>query len=115
MMNTLFVKRMMLASAAVLLAGITAVAQAPSGGGQPSTPNTQPMPSTGPSMAGADNSAPTAQRFSDQAFVKKALEGGDAEVQLGQLAQQKSQSPDVKQFGQKMVQDHTQQIGRAHV
>ena len=108
MMNTLFVKRMMLGSAAVLLAGITAVAQAPSGGGQPSTPNAQPMPSTGPSMAGADNSAPTAQRFSDQAFVKKALEGGDAEVQLGQLAQQKSQSPDVKQFGQKMVQDHTQ-------
>jgi putative membrane protein len=30
------------------------------------------------------------------------------EVQLGQLAQQKSQSNDVKQFGQKMVNDHGQ-------
>jgi putative membrane protein len=46
--------------------------------------------------------------MADQAFLKKALEGGTAEVQLGQLAQQKSQSEDVKQFGQKMVQDHTQ-------
>jgi len=48
------------------------------------------------------------QSMADQSFVKKALEGGAAEVQLGQLAQQKSQSDDVKQFGQKMVQDHTQ-------
>ena len=40
--------------------------------------------------------------------MTKALEGGDAEVQLGQLAQQKSQSNDVKQFAQKMVSDHTQ-------
>ena len=30
------------------------------------------------------------------------------EVQAGQLAAQKSQSQDVQQFGQKMVQDHTQ-------
>ena len=52
--------------------------------------------------------APTAQNFSDQAFVSKALEGGDAEVQLGQLAEQKSQSQDVKQFAQKMVNDHGQ-------
>ena len=46
--------------------------------------------------------------MADQAFVRKALEGGAAEIQLGQLAQQKSQSEDVKQFGQKMVEDHTQ-------
>lgn len=54
------------------------------------------------------NSANMQQNMSDQAFVSKALQGGDAEVQLGQLAQQKSQSSDVKDFGQKMVQDHTQ-------
>jgi putative membrane protein len=57
---------------------------------------------------GPDPSSANQQAMADQAFVRKALEGGAAEVQLGQLAQQKSQSDDVKQFGQKMVEDHTQ-------
>jgi putative membrane protein len=50
---------------------------------------------------------PNSQALDDQSFVRKALEGGAAEIQLGQLAQQKSQSDDVKQFGQKMVEDRT--------
>ena len=44
---------------------------------------------------------------SDKKFVRSALEGGNAEVKLGQLAAQKGNSEDVKQFGQKMVDDHT--------
>ena len=43
----------------------------------------------------------------DRVFLKDALEGGMAEVQLGQLALQKSNNADVKQFAQKMVDDHT--------
>lgn len=43
----------------------------------------------------------------DKKFVMKALQGGMAEVQLGQLAVQKASRPDVKEFGQKMVDDHT--------
>ena len=39
--------------------------------------------------------------------MHSALEGGNAEVKLGQLAAQKGSSEDVKQFGQKMVDDHT--------
>ena len=43
----------------------------------------------------------------DKMFLQKASEGGMAEVQLGQLAAQKGNSAEVKQFGQKMVEDHT--------
>jgi putative membrane protein len=44
---------------------------------------------------------------SDKHFVREALMGGMAEIQLGQLASQKGSADDVKQFGQKMVEDHT--------
>ena len=43
----------------------------------------------------------------DQKFARTAMEGGMAEVQLGQLATQKASADDVKQFGQKMVDDHS--------
>ena len=96
-----------IASAPVLLAGVL-LAQNPGGGGgaqQPNTP-TQQQPSATMGTPGA--TAPTAQNFGDQAFVTKALEGGMAEVELGKLAADKSQSQDVKQFAQKMVNDHSQ-------
>ncbi len=50
---------------------------------------------------------PVDQAQKDKMFVHKAAEGGLDEVQLGQLATQKSNNPDVKAFGQKMVDDHT--------
>ncbi len=43
----------------------------------------------------------------DKMFLRKAAEGGIAEVKLGQLAAQKGSSDEVKAFGQKMVEDHT--------
>jgi putative membrane protein len=43
----------------------------------------------------------------DQKFAEKAAQGGKAEVELGQLAVQKASDDKVKQFGQKMVDDHT--------
>jgi putative membrane protein len=43
----------------------------------------------------------------DKMFVNKAAQGGMAEVELGQLATQKGQSQQVKDFGQKMVDDHS--------
>lgn len=43
----------------------------------------------------------------DKSFMKSAAEGGMAEVELGRLAAQKSADPDVKAFGQRMVDDHS--------
>jgi putative membrane protein len=42
----------------------------------------------------------------DRNFITKAAAGGRAEVELGQLAQGKASSDAVKQFGQRMVEDH---------
>jgi putative membrane protein len=43
----------------------------------------------------------------DREFVRKASEGGKAEVELGELATRKASSDAVKKFGQRMVDDHT--------
>lgn len=42
-----------------------------------------------------------------EGFVQKAAEAGMAEVQLGQLAAERASSPDVKNFAQMMVRDHS--------
>src|SRR5581483_11313460 len=42
-----------------------------------------------------------------QDFVSDAVWGGDKEVALGKLAQERSQNPDVKAFGQQMIRDHS--------
>ena len=43
----------------------------------------------------------------DSTFMKKAADGGIAEVELGKLAAEKASSQDVKSFGQRMVDDHS--------
>jgi putative membrane protein len=61
-----------------------------------------------PTLGGL-NGTPTTSGASrgDQMFVESIFKSDAVEVQLGQLAQQKSQSDDVKQFGQKMVENRT--------
>jgi putative membrane protein len=46
-------------------------------------------------------------KSADTAFAMKAAQGGVAEVQMGKMAVEKASSPDVKAFGQQMVDDHT--------
>lgn len=43
----------------------------------------------------------------DRDFVQKAATGGLAEVKMSKLALDRSQSPQVKEFAQKMIQDHS--------
>ena len=43
----------------------------------------------------------------DKTFMKKAAKGGMMEVTMGQIAEQKAQSDDVKSFGKRMVTDHS--------
>jgi putative membrane protein len=50
--------------------------------------------------------AAKAKASADQTFVTKAARGGLAEVELGKLAVEKATNDQVKQFGQKMVDDH---------
>jgi putative membrane protein len=68
----------------------------------PTQPNNMPNSPTSP-MAPPDGGT----QLQDKVFLQKASEGGMAEVQLGQLAAEKGNSAEVKQFGQKMVEDHT--------
>jgi putative membrane protein len=93
-----------------LLSGATVFAQmAP--GGAPQQQQTGPTATpNAPGGLGADNTQQNgmnANGLQDKDFVHSALEGGMAEVELGQLAEQKGSSDDVKQFGQHMVADHT--------
>jgi len=52
-------------------------------------------------------SAAQAAEKPGQAFLKKAIEGNFAEVEMGKLAQQNGQNEDVKKFGQMLSEDHS--------
>ena len=105
---------------ALALAGSAAWAQAGTTAGSPQTNPTAgsaepPAAQAGTGQTGAASAQGTEGKtnsggsgnMSDKHFVKKAMAGGESEVALGKLAGQKASSPDVKEFGQKMVDDHT--------
>ena len=50
--------------------------------------------------------AASAASQADKSFVTEAVQGNLAEIQMGQLAQQKGQSDAVKSYGQMLVSDH---------
>ncbi len=97
-----------------LLCSVTALSQAGSGSmqqpasGAGNAAGSQNQPGMSPMNQGDMNNMPNSQTTPmDKIFVQKALQGGMAEVQLGQLALQKSSSDDVKQFAQRMIDDHS--------
>jgi putative membrane protein len=66
----------------------------------------------GPALAQKSSQAKTStpaasKQASDQKFVMDAAKGGMAEVELGKLAQDKASNEQVKDFGKRMVDDHS--------
>jgi putative membrane protein len=78
---------------------------------QATRPGQQPAPTSPALQDSGPNAGDLGQVMEDKLFLRKAAEGGIAEVKLGQLAAQKASSDDVKAFGQKMVDDHTKVNG----
>lgn len=93
------------------LGGFACNAQAPGGapGGGAQQPAQRPSSPdmNNPSNPGANNPDTMTRKVDDKKFLKEAALGGMEEVELGKLATQKGTSDAVKQFGQKMVDDHT--------
>lgn len=87
--------RLSIVSASVGLAFLIAASAAAAQATSASSPTTMKAGSGAPLAAG------------DKAFVQKAAIGGLAEVEMGKMAQQKGSSDQVKQFGSRMVDDHS--------
>jgi putative membrane protein len=102
MTGTRICNRVLVNSAIVALAMMAAFVQTALG---QSTAAPQPAYSapTLPGMGVAGPVTTVPHNFGDEAFVRSVLERDAGDLQLGQLAQQKSQSDDVKQLGQKIV------------
>jgi putative membrane protein len=66
------------------------------------------MSSSGAALAGGKTGPAPAQ-----AFFTEAVQGDLAEIQVGQLAQRNGASPAVKQFGERLVNDHTANLAQA--
>ncbi len=81
--------------------GYTSVAQT-------NRPSTQQNPTNRPATQ------PNSRRLStfDQQFMRRAAQANMAEIVLSQLALQQSDSDEVKQYAQRMIDEHTQATAR---
>jgi putative membrane protein len=101
-----------LAAAGICLAAGPAFAQSYPSQRQPGqTPSQYPQtPNTQASNTNATQTQ-TAQPMTDKQFAMKAAQGNMAEVKMGQLAEEKGSNDSVKNFGRRMVEDHTKANG----
>lgn len=91
-----------LAAASLCLYPASALAQRAGGGAGMPAPRAD-NPSSRPNV----NQTEMPKTFDDKKFLKDAAIGGLTEVALGKLAVEKGLSNAVKEFGQKMIDDHT--------
>jgi len=87
-----------------ICAGLPLAAQAAGAYDKQATPTANAPSTEGNQKAGA---ATAALSSGDRKFIQEAAQGGVGEVKLGQLAAQKGESSEVKQFGQRMADDHS--------
>ncbi len=84
---------------------------APSATALPVQTTESPSPSDSSTPLATPLATPSGQSnlsAADKKFMTEAAQGGLAEVQLGQLASKRATKSEVKQYAQRMVQDHTQ-------
>ena len=97
-----------IAAIATLDANAQSSSSPPSGGGQSrstQSPATQ-LPATLPSGRQSSQSSAT-RSASDSKFLEEAIRGNMAEVQMGQLAKERAQNKDVRDYGQMLIDDHS--------
>jgi putative membrane protein len=80
-------------TAAILLSLVTGVSGAQS-------------PASAPSPESSNRAQAAELSSTDRAFITTAAEGGKAEIELGQLAQQKASTDAVKALGKRIADDH---------
>jgi putative membrane protein len=74
---------------------------------QTASPTTPLTPGATAPAGTTTTATPADLSAADKRFIQNAAVGGMAEVQVAQLAEQKTQNPTVKAFAEKMVNDHT--------
>ena len=98
---------------AILYTFPATIAQAQAGGGKqppgqnPSMQTPPTLPGQNPGLGGPNGPEAAPAKVDDKKFLKDAAMGGMTEVELGKLASQKATRDDVKQFAQRMVDDHS--------
>ena len=79
----------------------------PGAANSPTSQTTPGIPRATPDSSMNGSGGVNAQAMQDRLFLRKAAQGGAAEIMLGQLALQKTQNEAVKKFAQRMIDDHT--------
>ncbi|MDQ1472886.1 MAG: putative rane protein [Bryobacterales bacterium] len=77
------------------------------GGATPQTGHTGQDTSAASASGAGSSSGQTPSASADQKFAQNAAAGSAAEIEMGHLAADKAVNDKVKQFGQRMVTDHT--------
>ena len=92
----------------------TANSGAPNQGSGGAGTGVTPSSTAGATSSAAGDTGVGAPVMGDKMFVKKAIRGNFNEIDTAKMALQKSQNDQVKQFAQKMIDDHGKMLDDLH-